>query len=593
MKISVALRLMIILAVAANMVSCKKTLQEYNPSGLTAETVYNTPSGYETLVNAAYSYNRSWYGKEEGIGISEFGTDLWTAGSESFAATSGLAGENRSLILYQNLNPVNQNVTRLWKQMYAAVNLCNTGIRIAENPEKFTPNKVRAAELRFLRAWYYWHIVETWGEVHFTTDPTDKVVMTANRTPVEKFYEQIIADLTTAIPDLNETSDYGRVNRNVAKAFLARVYLTYGYKDASYFSQAKTQALEVINSGKYSLVPNYEDLWDMSKQKNSEVIWSVNYAQDPNISDVYNEKTNPYGYGVDILSANGNPTNNRGNNNLHTVFIPLYDRAYPEFGNPSATSLQVLKRDVRYGWPFARVKPTKFLLDLFDAGKDSRYKGSFRTVWKANYIPSSGKLAGKTVYEDTALVIDKNPAPSADYYTFDVNTTFNAQGGSATITENKLFPALIKFQDSTRSASPNDQVNGNVQSAKDVFVIRLAEMHMIAAEASFQLGDPQGAADQINELRERAALPGMYPSFMASAGDISLNFILDEKAREFAGENTRWFDLKRTGTLVPRVQAYNPDLAVYIQHFHNFRPIPQIQIDVVQNKSEFHQNSGY
>ena len=75
--------------------------------------------------------------------------------------------------------------------------------------------------------------------------------------------------------------------------------------------------------------------------------------------------------------------------------------------------------------------------------------------------------------------------------------------------------------------------------------------------------------------------------------DITLDFILDERAREFAGEQIRWFDLKRTGKLVERVKKYNPDGAAWIQDFHTVRPIPQAQLDAVTNKDEFTQNPGY
>src|SRR5687768_7113764 len=104
--------------------SCKKTLTEYNPSGLTAESVYTTPEGFETLVNAAYSYQRWWYGKEEGYNISETGTDIWTSGS----------GEvYRDLTTYQNLQGSNGALTTEWRELYAAVNICNGGInRIAK-----------------------------------------------------------------------------------------------------------------------------------------------------------------------------------------------------------------------------------------------------------------------------------------------------------------------------------------------------------------------------------------------------------------------------------------------------------------------------
>ena len=140
--------------------SCNDVLEEYNPSGLTAETVYTTPEGFETLVNAAYSYQRWWYGKEEGYNIAETGTDIWTSA----------AGEtDRGLTQYLNLQGSNTYLSTEWREFYAAVNLCNGGInRIDKAGLSAALRPIREGELRFLRAFYYWHIVETWGGVHFT-----------------------------------------------------------------------------------------------------------------------------------------------------------------------------------------------------------------------------------------------------------------------------------------------------------------------------------------------------------------------------------------------------------------------------------------
>ncbi len=69
--------LLIVLSVFLLTVACEKTLEEYNPTGLTAEAVFSTPDGFESLVNAAYSYQRWWYGKEEGYNLTEMGTDIW------------------------------------------------------------------------------------------------------------------------------------------------------------------------------------------------------------------------------------------------------------------------------------------------------------------------------------------------------------------------------------------------------------------------------------------------------------------------------------------------------------------------------------
>jgi len=74
--------------------SCEDLLVEKNLTGLTQESVYTTPAGFESLVNAAYSYNRYWYGKEEGYNLSEMGTDLWFPGVDN---------RRIDLMLYTNL----------------------------------------------------------------------------------------------------------------------------------------------------------------------------------------------------------------------------------------------------------------------------------------------------------------------------------------------------------------------------------------------------------------------------------------------------------------------------------------------------------
>jgi hypothetical protein len=132
-----------------------------------------------------------------------------------------------------------------------------------------------------------------------------------------------------------------------------------------------------------------------------------------------------------------------------------------------------------------------------------------------------------------------------------------------------------------------------VQSARDAFVIRLAEMYLIAAEAEFQLGNLTAAKDLINALRTRAAVAGKVADMQITEGDLSIDFILDERAREFAGEQLRWFDLKRTGKLIERVTQHNPLAAPFIKSHHVVRPIPQKQLDAVTNKTEFTQNDGY
>lgn len=527
--------------------SCQDVLEEYNPSGLTAETVYTTPEGFETLVNAAYTYQRWWYGKEEAYNMAETGTDIWTSG----------AGEvYRDLTQYLNLQGGNGALSSEWREFYAAVNLCNGGIsRIGNAGLSAALRPVREGELRFLRAFYYWHIVETWGGVHFTTEETNGIVATANRTPVETFYNQIFDDLKFAVANLPVTqSQYGRVTKGAAQAFLARMYLTRNMN-----KEALDMAQAVIASNTYKLETNYADLWKMSSLKTKEAIYVVDYAANLAINDLQNTTFNPYGH-------------SRGSNNGHLLFLMKYD------DRPGMT------RDVLNGRPFNRYMPTRFLLDLY-SDNDARYEGSFMEVWLAN---ATSRPAGMNL-GDTAVYCTRKEIPDAfeatrKYQTYDRSKIYNANG---TVKDNLRYPTLSKFMDPTR-ANLNE-----AQSARDVFVIRLAEVYLIAAEAQMKLGSLQAAADYINVLRTRAAKPGKTAAMQITAAQVTLDFILDERARELAGEQIRWFDLKRTGKLIERIRAYAPDNAVNLQDFHVLRPIPQTQLDAVTNKTEFGQNQGY
>ena len=527
---------------------CNDVLDEYNPSGLTSETVYTTPEGFETLVNAAYTYQRWWYGKEEGYNIAETGTDIWTSG----------AGEvYRDLTQYLNLQGSNGALASEWREFYAAVNLCNGGIaRIDQAGLSAALRPVREGELRFLRAFYYWHIVETWGGVHFTTQETNGIIATANKTPVETFYNLIFEDLKIAVANLPATQpQYGRVTKGAAQAFLARMYLTRGMnKEASEMAEAVLKG----NYG-YKLEDNYANLWKMGNLKTKEAIYVVDYSANLALNDLANSTFNPYGH-------------SRGSNNAHLLFLMKYD------DRPGMT------RDILNGRPFNRYMPTRFLLDLYSED-DARYEGTFMESWYAN---ATSRPAGVNL-GDTAVYCSRKEIPDAvettkKYQTYDRSKIYLTDG---TVKDNLRYPTLSKFMDPTR-ASLNE-----AQSARDVFVIRLAEVYLIAAEAQMQLGNTQQAADYINVLRTRAAKPGKAAAMQIKPTQVTLDFILDERARELAGEQLRWFDLKRTGKLVERIKAYNPDNAVNIQAHHVLRPIPQTQLDAVVNKTEFKQNDGY
>ncbi|WP_375437816.1 RagB/SusD family nutrient uptake outer membrane protein [uncultured Hymenobacter sp.] len=533
----------------ALLTSCEKQLEEFNPSGLTADAVYSTPAGFESLVNAAYSYTRWWYGKEDGYSMSEMGTDLWLRG----------AGDvNPDLTDYATLQSSSRAVESMWGKLYTAINLCNAGInRIGTSGMTDAQKTIREGELRFLRAFYYWHIVESWGGVHFTTTETNGVQTTANRTSVDEFYAQIIEDLNVAVANLpNTTADVGRVTKPAAEAFLAKIYLTRGNNQ-----QAATLAQKVISGYSFQLLPSYASLWSMTNLENREIVWAVNYSKELTLNDRVDA----------TLYPDGHP---RGGNNGHVMWLMKYD------DQPGMT------RDIANGRPFNRFMPSRYLLNLFDETRDSRYAASFRTVWTANTVVTGARnlAIGDTAILATKKVVSTAVRNAKKYRVFDVNDIYNANGTA----KNRLqYVCLRKFEDPTRPTIQEEQ------SARDAYVIRLADVYLMAAEANFKLGNLPQAVTQINTVRRRAAIPGRETQMEIATSDLSLDFILDERARELAGEQLRWFDLKRTGRLLSRVRANNPEAGPSIQDYHVVRPIPQRQLDAILNGTEFTQNQGY
>lgn len=539
----------IIMLGAGLLAACNKQLEEYNPSGLTVDQVFSTPEGFETLVNAAYSYNRWWYGKEEGYNIAEMGTDLWT---------SGTGDKYPDLTQYINLQASNSVMGVMWRQLYSAINLCNTGLGRIGNAGLTEERKViRDAELRFLRAFYYWHIVETWGGVHFTVTETTGVETVANRTPVDTFYAQIFRDLEVAVANLPRTTgDYGRVTKPAAMAFLARMCLTRGQND-----KAAALADSVINNYGFSLQSKYADLWRMDNLQNKEIVWAVNYMKNL----VFNDRLDA------TLYPNGH---SRGAHNGHLMFTMKYD------------DLTGMQRDIANGRPFNRYMPTLYLLDLFNETADARFDASFKRVWFCNNLNTArrGMKLGDTAIICTKYVVSNADTAGKPYRVYDRNISYLPNGGGSDRTH---YISLKKFEDPTRTGRDEEQ------SARDAYIIRLAELYLIAAEAQINLGNTGKAAEYINVLRKRAAIPGHEAEMEVTAADMNIDFILAERARELAGEQLRWFDLKRTGKLASQISAHNPDAARNFQSFHTVRPIPQDQIDAVTNKAEFTQNPNY
>ena len=541
---------LLLLALGVVMQSCDKYLEEELVSNVSAATYYPTPAGFQDAVKATYSFNKPFYGVERGFTMTVFGTDTYTNGSD---------GGYKGINAYDGrLNASDGFVQDTWRDLYRGINQANAVINRSATLESVTEEEktARIAEVRFLRAMFYFDLVRIYGDVHLTLEETQGVEIEANRTAASEVYAQaIVPDLEFAIANLpDEQNDYGRATKPAAEMLLGKVLLTRSYTayaggdDAP---RAETLFGNVIDNYNFSLIDTYGDLWNIDNERNSEIIWAVQ---------------NSKGQVDEGLDGQGN----RG----HLYFLLEYDN------QPGLT------RDVANGRPWKRFRPTPFTLGLWDRTVDTRYDGSFKSVFFANNegtIPTDTE--GRRLYEvgDTALYI---PGPQLDaLWPQSRQATTPYQVLTADEYTERLYPTLRKWLDPAR---PNRQ---HEQGSRDFFLMRLGDTYLLRAEARLKQGDTEGAAEDINVIRTRAAVEGQEEANQITADVVNLEFLLEERARELVGEGHRWFDLTRTMTLVDRVRRYNAEAAPNIQPYHVVRPIPQNQID--RTLGGYPQNTGY
>jgi hypothetical protein len=236
---------------------------------------------------------------------------------------------------------------------------------------------------------------------------------------------------------------------------------------------------------------------------------------------------------------------------------------------------------------------------------DSRYDGTFQTVWLSNSVAESAQgTTGVTTPRgtlingvDTAIWMRDRIVTPAERAAFKgiIFEPDHLAGATVPYTA-AYYPSVRKFDDSTRG-------HMNDYSDRPYILFRFAEVYLIAAEAAFKGGATlQDAATMINVLRTRAALmnkqtPAEYTAAVAAqqitAAQVTLDFILDERSRELFAEDCRWWDLSRTKKLVDRVKLNNTEAAAGVQDINMLRPIPQSQIDLVTEGPKYPQNPGY
>ncbi len=596
--------------------SCKDDFLVEKPvSTLTTDTYYKTAAGFEDLVKACYPLLRNIHQNRV---LVLNGTDVFASSTGWNPNANGTVGQPPAIDVYDTRFNANiGELQSLWQLLYAEIARTNTAISRAPGITTMAPalKDARVSEAKFLRALALFYAVQQWGDIPMPLEEETTPSKDFPRVASAEVYKQIIADLLECEAKLPVTaSNYGRATKGAAQFLLARVYLTRGWNfnnalggSNADFDAAVQYADKVISA--YPLAANYKDLFPTHSKnpinqykgaqndKNAEIVFSVQYS-----SDVLTSRT-------DAAFPQAQP-----GSDLHSRF------------GASGEGLPGTKgRTSDYNRCLSIHNPTAAIYRMFDPENDTRYAHNFNVVGYAlqavnNFRPlplTNPSLTINIAQGDTVLYCRpwNKPALTQAERGVDLGGTkkyavvnTNEFGGGYPIINSGFQisqPMMWKFWE------PNIPYGDSYGTTNEI-LFRSAEAYLIAAEAlvkSGKNGSLGGADVYYNRVLDRAlgAKKGTVPfraaapedqtslataSYRATPGNITIDMILDERAREFMGEYDRWFDLKRTGKLVERVKKYNPwKTGQSISDIHYLRPIPQGEIDLSFPKMS--QNPGY
>ncbi len=533
--------------------SCEDFLDEKNYSKALAET-YITEDNARELVTGTYDALRDVYKKYDGA---FYGTDIYTQ--------QGQITSFKDINEYVRINSDNGTASDIWKKNYQLISRANVALGHYQNKIQWSPEKIGdrdqgIAEAKVLRALGYYNLVQNFGGVPLVLEEIETIKYDYTRATEEEVFGQIIKDLEEAIEVLAEKVAFGKVTPRAAKHLLADVLVSRGYKSygsTNDFTEAATLAEEVI--GDYDIrSQTYAELFAYNNQQNDEILLSVLYGEGLRREDRDNSK-----HSICMNSVNDYPGINR-------------------------------KSD--YGLSSTGFMPTLFFFSLYE-DNDTREEVTFHRVLYANEKDSVDNKNGKDKIAsgDTVIYYPKKAISAEEladklnrYYVYQPDQYYygipdNVDGAIYQYSDNNNrtnFPIFKKFDD------PN--ANEDDSGHRDTYLFRVAETHLIAAEAYLKAGKTAESLTHINRVRERAT--GVADHYKT----VDIDDILNERAIELAGEENRWAILKRTGELEKRIKAYNPhiiDHGEFDPAIHYLRPIPSSERELSTVNLE--QNPGY
>lgn len=507
-----------------------------------------------------------WSGNQGFISCFQIGTDVASAGD--------VEGSETPFYQYQQLNSESVGVSILWEKCYEFINQANQ--IIAQEGED--GNAAAIAEAKFFRAYAYNTLVTLWGDVPLVLESTEVPRTDYTRETVANIDAVIDEDLQYAmanLPDLGKAVSEDRANKDFARQLAGEAYLRMGMRDASYFKKAEDAVTPIISNPEYQLIQErygqyldqdgdfYHDMFRWHNQRrsegNTEAIWTFEME-----------------YNRDVIGGTiDNPQHRR-------VWTPAFHK-YSGIQNADSIG----------GRGNGRLRLSNFMkYGLYEKGDIRNSNFNIRRVMWYNR-PDYSEEIGIDANGFRVLVDD----PTA-VKTITIKTGDKVIPGPAD-SLNVFYPHTTKW------GGYDETDDFGYAIVKDWPIMRLGETYLLRAEARFRQGNLQGAADDINVLRDRAfkeyrEQTGDAEAGKVSAADIDLDFILDERARELIGEENRRMTLVRTNTLAERIEMngdkvpYAPEIKT-IQGFQDFNSLLPIPLSVIQlNKdAEIKQNPGY
>lgn len=630
--------------------SCE--LDEYNPTGgdATIES-FDAWSGLETYCYSPLA--EQLYSVYDFMSVAEGGTDMWlTPGGNPDYAKQLIYYDG----LTTNTNGSNKVFKQAYSciaSCNAVINNADNVKGITDYDKRILTAEAKTlrAFYNLLLVTYYGPVTLSQEDISKGETNVRPV-----RNTVEEFYTAIIKDLTEASDELDVQpygGNYARVCKKTALGLLARAYAQgagegLSENGVSYWQRAKDVADDIINNASaYNvyLYTDVSDLWAQANNRNNPEALFIVSGRDAN-DESYNYvncNNNLFTYTIcnpykcsDIYTRADNTNYYLGRTNNNTiaptkytlsVFDPSWDKRYE---NTFMTAFGLFSM-VDAGWvgPYSacRVKITPNLITKYGIGE--QYLGQYiypyvdmatsTSAYGGNqYYPTGvwakGDHSGDTknlikdvknvyvvdypVAEDDdrfAIVLSKGYKSAEEkaksiYFTVNIDDLFDGDQYKTSQFDGtnsyQLYPSLIKYD-----WCYNGVVGNHMQRRNgDMMVMRTAEVYLIAAEACQQLGIPEEAIKYLKPLRDRAARPGTVAPELT---EVTEETILDEYAREMAGEFCRWALLKRHHKLGERLKLYNSRAARYFnEDIHYNRPISADFLNQIENKDEYGDN-GY